>query len=179
MDRRDTLEDAARLLSVHAHAKGLEVTLADRSRICRRPSQGDAGRIRQILLNLGGNAVKFTHKGEARSRSACFERGAGRVRSLRSARHRHRHSRRPHQALFSPFTQVDSSTTRRFGGTGLGLPIARRLVDLMGGEVGVTSREGAGSTFLVHRALQAGSSGDRRVLGAVDIDQRQARAGGR
>jgi PAS domain S-box-containing protein len=147
MDVRDTVEDVARLLSIQAHAKGLEVialldpSLPDRVR-------GDAGRLRQILLNLGGNAVKFTPKGEVSIECKVAhkdERGvmvrceirdtgigipAGRINSL-----------------FTAFTQVDSSTTRRFGGTGLGLSIVKRLVALMGGEVGVSSEEGAGSTF--------------------------------
>ena len=147
MDVRDTVEDVARLLSIQAHAKGLEVialldpSLPDRVR-------GDAGRLRQILLNLGGNAVKFTQKGEVSIECKVAhkdERGvmvrcevrdtgigipAGRVNSL-----------------FTAFTQVDSSTTRRFGGTGLGLSIVKRLVALMGGEAGVSSEEGAGSTF--------------------------------
>ena len=64
MDLRDTLEDVARLLSVQAHAKGLELTLQDRSAACPTVIKGDAGRLRQILLNLGGNAVKFTQQGE-------------------------------------------------------------------------------------------------------------------
>jgi two-component system sensor histidine kinase/response regulator len=147
MDVRDTVEDVARLLSIQAHAKGLEViALLDPSlpnRVC-----GDAGRLRQILLNLGGNAVKFTQKGEVSIECKVAhqdERGvmvrcevrdtgmgipAGRV-----------------NALFTAFTQGDASTTRRFGGTGLGLSIVKRLVALMGGEVGVSSDEGVGSTF--------------------------------
>jgi len=147
MDVRDTVEDVARLLSIQAHAKGLEVIalldpgLPDRVR-------GDAGRLRQILLNLGGNAVKFTQKGEVSIECKVVHKDehgvmvrcevrdtgmgipAGRI-----------------DALFTAFTQVDSSTTRRFGGTGLGLSIVKRLVSLMGGEAGVSSEEGAGSTF--------------------------------
>lgn len=147
MDLRDTLEDVARLLSVQAHAKGLEVTLQIDPDL---PSaiQGDAGRIRQILLNLGGNAVKFTPKGEvslalsvlSNDAQGVFVRCEVRDTGIGIPADRIK-------ALFSPFTQVDSSTTRRFGGTGLGLSIVRRLVDLMGGDVGVTSREGKGSTF--------------------------------
>jgi two-component system, sensor histidine kinase and response regulator len=147
IDVRDTVEDVARLLAIQAHPKGLEViALIDPS----LPDlvRGDAGRLRQVLLNLGGNAVKFTQKGEVSieckvahkdERSVmvrCEVRDtgigipAGRV-----------------NALFKAFTQVDSSTTRRFGGTGLGLSIVNRLVELMGGEVGVSSEEGVGSTF--------------------------------
>ena len=147
MDIRDTVDDAARLLAIQAHAKGLEVIalidpgLPDLVR-------GDAGRLRQILLNLGGNAVKFTQKGEVSIeckvahkdekgvvvRCEVRDTGIG----IPAARV---------DALFTAFTQVDASTTRRFGGTGLGLSIVKRLVELMGGEVGVWSTEGAGSTF--------------------------------
>lgn len=147
MDLRDTLEDVARLLSVQAHAKGLEVTLQIDPDL-PAAVQGDAGRIRQILLNLGGNAVKFTEQGEvslalsvlANDAQGVFVRCEVRDTGIGIPADRI-------EALFSPFTQVDSSMTRRFGGTGLGLSIVRRLVELMGGDAGVTSREGAGSTF--------------------------------
>ena len=147
MDIRDTVEDAARLLAIQAHAKGLEViALIDPG----LPAlvRGDAGRLRQILLNLGGNAVKFTQKGEVSIECKvahkdekgvvvrCEVRDTGM--GIPAARV---------DALFTAFTQVDASTTRRFGGTGLGLSIVKRLVELMGGEVGVSSTEGAGSTF--------------------------------
>jgi two-component system sensor histidine kinase/response regulator len=147
MDLRDTVEDVARLLAVHAHAKGLEVTahvdpdLPDMLR-------GDPGRVRQILLNLGGNAVKFTQKGEVALDLQIVERDATGVRIRLEIRDTGVGI--PEQrlsALFQPFSQVDASTTRRFGGTGLGLSIVWRLVTLMGGEVGVTSQEGAGSVF--------------------------------
>jgi signal transduction histidine kinase/CheY-like chemotaxis protein len=150
VDLRDTLEDVARLLSIQAHAKGLEVTLQVDPAL---PSlvRGDSGRFRQILLNLGGNALKFTEHGEVslslevlespgasaqgtRVRCAVRDTGMG-IPADRL------------KTLFRPFTQVDSSTTRKFGGTGLGLSIVRRLVELMGGETGVDSVEGEGSTF--------------------------------
>jgi two-component system sensor histidine kinase/response regulator len=147
MDLRDTLEDVARLLAVQAHAKGLEVTAhidpALPDMLC-----GDPGRIRQILLNLGGNAVKFTHKGEVALELQLLqenENGA-RVRvEIRDTGVGIPEQRLP--ALFQPFSQVDTSTTRRFGGTGLGLSIVKRLVALMDGEVGVTSEPGVGSMF--------------------------------
>jgi len=147
IDVRDTVEDVARLLSIQAHAKGLEViALIDPS--LPDLARGDAGRLRQVLLNLGGNAVKFTQKGEVSIeckvahkdekgvtvRCEVRDTGVG----IPAARVK---------ALFTAFTQVDASTTRRFGGTGLGLSIVKRLVELMGGEVGVSSEEGAGSTF--------------------------------
>jgi two-component system sensor histidine kinase/response regulator len=147
MDLRDTVEDAARLLAIQAHAKSLEVTVCLDSSI-PDTVKGDAGRLRQILINLGGNAVKFTQHGEvsidvavvAQDRQGTLLRfevrdtGVG-IPADRIA------------ALFKPFSQIDASTTRKFGGTGLGLSIVKRLVELMGGESGVTSAEGAGSTF--------------------------------
>ena len=147
LDLRDTFEDVARLLSIQAHAKGLEVT-AQIDPSLPDFVKGDAGRIRQILLNLGGNAVKFTTQGEVSlevkvlktdelgTQVRCEVRDTGI--GIRAARL---------QSLFVPFMQVDASTTRKYGGTGLGLSIVRRLVELMGGETGVESVEGAGSTF--------------------------------
>ncbi len=147
MDLRDTVEDVARLLAMSAHAKGLEVIVQLDPKL---PAlvKGDAGRIRQILLNLGGNAVKFTSQGEislevkvigmdaqgTQVRCEVRDTGIG-IPPDRL------------QALFTPFTQVDSSTTRKYGGTGLGLSIVHRLVELMHGETGVTSEVGVGSTF--------------------------------
>jgi PAS domain S-box-containing protein len=147
IDIRDTVEDVARLLAIQAHAKGLEViALIDPS----LPDllRGDAGRLRQVLLNLGGNAVKFTQKGEVSIEckvSHKDEQGVMVRCEVRDTGVGIPASRV--NALFKAFTQVDASTTRRFGGTGLGLSIAKRLVELMGGEVGVSSEEGAGSTF--------------------------------
>jgi two-component system sensor histidine kinase/response regulator len=147
IDVRDTVEDVARLLAIQAHAKGLEViALLDPS----LPDlvRGDAGRLRQVLLNLGGNAVKFTQQGEVAIECKVVEKDVQGITircEVRDTGMGIPASRL--DALFKPFTQVDSSTTRRFGGTGLGLSIVRRLVDLMGGEVGVSSAPGAGSTF--------------------------------
>jgi len=147
MDIRDTIEDVARLLAIQAHPKGLEIialldpNLPDLMR-------GDAGRLRQILLNLGGNAVKFTQSGEVAIDCRVVQKDADGV--LIRCEIRDTGIGIPANrmnALFQAFTQVDASTTRRFGGTGLGLSIVKRLVDLMGGEVGVTSSEGTGSTF--------------------------------
>jgi two-component system, sensor histidine kinase and response regulator len=146
MDLRDTVENVARLVSVQAHAKGLELTVQIDPEL-PDSVKGDAGRVRQILLNLAGNAIKFTQRGEVSIEMRVIESGAGtrvhcEVRDtgigIPAGRLR---------ALFTPFTQVDASTTRKYGGTGLGLSIARRLVELMHGEAGVESVEGAGSTF--------------------------------
>ena len=147
VDLRGTLEDVARLLAVQAHAKGLEVT-AHLDPKLPHFVKGDAGRIRQVLLNLAGNAVKFTERGEVSIEINAIELDEESV--LVRCEVRDTGIGIPAerlQNLFKPFTQVDSSTTRRFGGTGLGLSIARHLVTLMGGEAGVSSEVGVGSTF--------------------------------
>ncbi|HVF16429.1 MAG TPA: response regulator [Steroidobacteraceae bacterium] len=147
MDMRDTIEDVARLLAIQAHAKGLEViALLDPS--LPDMVRGDAGRLRQILLNLGGNAVKFTQTGEVAIDCRVIDKDAKGL-MLRCEVRDTGIGIPPDRMdkLFQAFTQVDASTTRRFGGTGLGLSIVKKLVELMGGEVGLRSQEGMGSTF--------------------------------
>jgi signal transduction histidine kinase/CheY-like chemotaxis protein len=147
VDIRDLLEGVARLIAIPAHAKNLEVT-AYVDPAVPEFVQGDSGRLRQVLINLCGNATKFTQRGEialsvsvvaqdADSTTLRFE-----VRDTGLGIPEDRL-----HTLFKPFSQVDASTTRRFGGTGLGLSIVKRLAEMMGGEAGVLSRQGAGSTF--------------------------------
>ncbi len=146
MDLHDTVYEAGRLLAVQAHAKNLELTIEIDPAVPTRV-RGDAGRLRQILLNLGGNAVKFTERGEIAISVKMLSRDPTvglhfEIRDTGIGIPAHRI-----QSLFQPFSQVDSSTTRKFGGTGLGLSIVQRLVRLMGGESGVRSDEGRGSCF--------------------------------
>ncbi len=146
-DLRTTLEDIAELLAVKAQEKGLDLVCIvdpDVPRLLR----GDPGRLRQIFVNLGSNAVKFTHKGGVTLRA-----------SLDAQDQQHATVRLfvtdtgigipfdKQEGLFSPFTQVDSSTTRQYGGSGLGLAIAKQLTELMGGAMGLASEVGQGSTF--------------------------------
>jgi two-component system, sensor histidine kinase and response regulator len=147
VDLRDTFEDVSRLLSIQAHAKGLELTAQIDEKLPRFV-KGDAGRIRQILLNLAGNAIKFTAKGEVSLEIKVLATGETGT-TVRCEVHDTGIGIPADRlgSLFAPFMQVDTSTTRRFGGTGLGLSIVRRLVELMGGETGVESVEGAGSLF--------------------------------
>jgi CheY-like chemotaxis protein len=110
--------------------------------------KGDPSRLRQILTNLGGNAVKFTAAGEVAIEVDVLE--ASKTGTLVRFEVRDTGIGIPPDRLsklFQPFSQVDASTTRQFGGTGLGLSIVRRLVELMGGECGVSSQQGHGSTF--------------------------------
>jgi PAS domain S-box-containing protein len=151
---RDVVEDVSRLIAVQADTKGLEVTVrVDPS--TPEKSRGDAGRLRQILFNLCGNAVKFTLRGEISLEVIKVAApGSGHVLkfTVRDSGIGIPADRLP--SLFQPFTQVDASATRRFGGTGLGLSIVKRLAHLMDGETGVISEEGVGSTFWFTARLQ-------------------------
>jgi signal transduction histidine kinase/CheY-like chemotaxis protein len=147
MDLRSTLQDVARLVAIQARAKGLEVTAQIDPRL-PGSVKGDAGRIRQVLLNLAGNAVKFTTRGSVAIELNVTELASDTVQIRIEVRDTGIGiPEESLKTLFRPFTQVDSSMSRRFGGTGLGLSIAHRLVELMGGETGVTSELGVGSTF--------------------------------
>ncbi|CAO3399850.1 response regulator [Azospirillum palustre] len=148
------VEGVAETLAPAAGAKGLALlTYVDPA--IPQALLGDPVRLRQILFNLAGNAIKFTEAGrvvlraelespatgtETLLRIAVCDTGIGIAEATR-------------QRLFQPFTQAESSTTRRFGGTGLGLSISRRLAALMGGEIGVESEAGLGSTFWLRLPL--------------------------
>jgi two-component system, sensor histidine kinase and response regulator len=146
-DLREALGDALKTLALRAHQKGLELNCQVGLDV-PRVLAGDEGRLRQIVLNLAGNAIKFTERGEVNLSVAVESRAddvvvlhftvadtgvgvpADKVR-----------------LIFDPFTQADGSTTRKFGGTGLGLSISSRLVECMGGRIWAESEPGCGSTF--------------------------------
>jgi signal transduction histidine kinase/CheY-like chemotaxis protein len=147
IDLRRTIDEVAKLLSIQARGKDIEVITSVDPKL---PGfiHGDAGRLRQILLNLGSNAVKFTQQGEVRVVLDVLERDDRTVTVRCEVRDTGIGIPADRcDGLFKPFTQVDSSMTRKFGGTGLGLSIARRLVELMDGDTGVASEVGKGSTF--------------------------------
>jgi two-component system sensor histidine kinase/response regulator len=141
------VEEVAELVADPAQQKGLEL-LAYSSPDLPAGLRGDPSRLRQVLLNLASNAVKFTEDGEVIVRATLDHRTAD-VAVVRFEITDTGIGIDPADAerLFAPFSQADSSTTRRFGGTGLGLAICRQLVDAMGGDLGVDSRIGHGSTF--------------------------------
>jgi signal transduction histidine kinase/CheY-like chemotaxis protein/HPt (histidine-containing phosphotransfer) domain-containing protein len=121
---------------------------------------GDPLRIQQVLMNLVGNALKFTSCGEVVVAVRCLSAGASRLRLRFEVRDTGIGMSGEEQGrLFTPFTQADTSTTRRYGGTGLGLSICKRLVGLMGGEIGVASLPGGGSTFHFELPLERGFAG--------------------
>jgi len=146
-DIRATLEDVAELLSMQAHEKKLEFIYHIAPEV-HTFVRGDPGRLRQILINLGTNAIKFTARGQVavevrlESETADHVKVRFEVRDTGIGIPADRIG-----LLFTAFQQMDASTTRRFGGTGLGLAIAKRLAERMGGEIGVSSVKGRGSTF--------------------------------
>ena len=150
---RELVEDTLLTLALRAHQKGLELA-------CHIPPVvpdkliGDPVRLRQILTNLVGNAIKFTERGEVVVRVA--------VESAESQPFLHFSvsdtgigiAKDKHDLIFEAFTQADNSTTRTYGGTGLGLTISARLVQIMGGRIWVESEPGAGSTFHFTASIQ-------------------------
>jgi signal transduction histidine kinase/DNA-binding NarL/FixJ family response regulator len=155
-DVRNAIEDAVALMASKAGEKGITL-VAEIDAAVPTYLRGDPGRLRQVLLNLIGNSVKFTENGGvtvivrnlpsadgvARMRVGIRDTGIG-------------ISKEAQARLFGSFVQADSSISRRFGGTGLGLAISRRLVNAMGGEIGVDSEPGKGSEFHFELALPVG-----------------------
>jgi len=164
-DLSDLLDDFSATLAVRAHEKGLEL-LCSVDPAVPTLLYGDPGRLRQILTNLAGNAIKFTSVGEVVIRVSVVEEGPG-IRNQESEDGVGKEPLNRESVLlrfavsdtgigipndkldhiFDKFSQVDASTTRRYGGTGLGLAISKQLAELMGGEIGVETKEGNGSEF--------------------------------
>ena len=153
LDPRALIEGVARLLRPQADAKNLELIVE------AEPDVGwvvsDPVRLRQALFNLVGNAVKFTLKGQVTIRAHLRQREAGQMLRLEIADTGVGIPEVVQPRIFTRFDQGDASTTRRFGGSGLGLSITQRLAEMMGGTVGFASTEGLGSVFWLEVAAQS------------------------
>jgi two-component system sensor histidine kinase/response regulator len=169
-DLGEVLDKTLEMMAIRAHEKGLELALRIAPEI---PTAlvGDPARLRQVLINLIGNAIKFTEQGEvivrverdpadaaaSALRFAVCDTGIGIPEETR-------------ELIFAPYSQVDTSTTRKFGGTGLGLAISRRVVELMQGRIWAESSIGAGSTFYFTARFAVGSKPPLRVpSGPMDL----------
>jgi signal transduction histidine kinase/CheY-like chemotaxis protein len=146
-DLRSAVEEALDLFAEPAHRKGLELGCLLNAQV-PTALRGDPGRLRQILVNLTGNALKFTQQGEVMIHVTRGEERADRAVIEFAVTDTGIGIAPEAQArLFKPFSQADTSTTRKFGGTGLGLAICKQLVEQMGGQIGIDSVPGQGSTF--------------------------------
>jgi PAS domain S-box-containing protein len=149
IDLRRLMEDIGEMMALRAHAKQLDFVVRVSPGLPERVS-GDPTRLRQILVNLVGNAIKFTDAGQILVQVEPAESGQFRFSVSDTG------IGIPAEKLgsiFDSFSQADTSTTRKYGGTGLGLSICKRLVELMGGDISVTSTPGLGSTFSFTVAL--------------------------
>ena len=167
--RLDTLIDKTiSSLDVLARQKGIELK-KEGEKIQGICLKGDPYRLRQILTNLIGNAIKFTDKGEVRVKVEVEGEAPDKITLLFSVKDTGIGIPKDKQKLlFKKFSQADSSITRRFGGTGLGLAICKNLVELMGGEIGVESEEGKGSTFWFRLTLKKGNEDAEGCKGSHD-----------
>jgi two-component system sensor histidine kinase/response regulator len=153
-DLRYAVESVVELVAHEARQKGLELACSVSPDLPAR-LRGDPGRLRQVLTNLVGNAVKFTQRGEVVLRAELVQKTERDV-SVRFTVSDTGIGIAPERLgrLFQSFSQGDSSTTRRYGGTGLGLVISKRLCELMGGDIGVESKPGEGSVFWCKMVLE-------------------------
>ncbi len=174
-DLHEMLDSFSDLISFKTEEKGLEFTSYLTPDV---PGwvNGDPGRLRQILINLAGNAVKFTHEGEICVSGELKEDFGDSFLLLFKIRDTGIGIPPERQEkLFQEFTQVDASTTRKYGGTGLGLAICKKLSHMMGGEIGIESAPGEGSTFwFTVRMKKAKSIPQRKNLSHIRLDKKHA-----
>ena len=171
-----TVKEVMAWSSLRARTKGIEISaiLPPRQPM---PIQGDPVRLRQILTNLVGNAIKFTEKGRIIVRMRVADDSQGSLK-LEFSVEDTGIGIPPEQRerLFESFTQGDNSTTRKYGGTGLGLAISRQLVELLGGEIGLESEKGKGSTFWFTTVFEKLPAEEHAAATATDSSEQQIEA---
>ena len=158
------IEGAVNLFRIRAKEKNIELTLSISSDL-PDSAVGDPMRLRQIISNLISNAVKFTSQGRIRVKASMGKVTDNEIILLIAVNDTGIGiGKEDLEKLFQPFSQVDSSLTRQYGGTGLGLSICKRIVELMGGEIGVKSRRGLGSTFYVSIPLSKYKGSEESIV---------------
>jgi len=159
------VEEVVELLGPRAQAKGLEICCYVDERLPARVV-GDAARLRQVLFNLAGNAIKFTEQGGV---SIIVEPGAANTIAIAVHDTGIGISDPDQSRIFLEFEQADSGSTRKFGGTGLGLTISKRIIESMGGSIAVESTPGQGATFRVTVPLPGNAEADESALTVPDL----------
>jgi signal transduction histidine kinase/DNA-binding response OmpR family regulator/HPt (histidine-containing phosphotransfer) domain-containing protein len=160
-DLRSRLEEVIEIVAVAAHDKGLELVILFDEGVPDK-ALGDAPKLRQVLMNLVGNAIKFTEKGKIVVRVLAYPvKGVTFDLQISVSDTGIGIPEEDQENIFTQFTQADSSSSKKYEGSGLGLTISRHFVELMGGEIEVESAQGGGSTFTF--TVELGSSGDART----------------
>ena len=166
---RDCMEATLKTLALRADEKKLEL-LCEIAHEVPEVAQGDSGRLRQVLVNLVGNAIKFTDQGEvALSVQREVQGGDDRLLRFTVADTGIGIPPEKQKMIFDPFTQADTSTTRKYGGTGLGLTISLRLVNMMGGRIWVESAAGRGTQF--HFTVQFRHAGGKAPIETIALPE--------
>jgi two-component system sensor histidine kinase/response regulator len=169
-DLRDSLAGSLKTISVRADEKGLEL-LCEVASDVPDVVMGDPSRLRQIVLNLVGNAIKFTHEGEVTLRVACLEKNDQECKlQFTVADTGIGIPAEKQKTIFEAFSQADTSTTRKYGGTGLGLTISTRLVELMSGKMWLESEVGKGTQFHFTIKLAVGNAQELEVGTSVPAE---------
>lgn len=158
LDVVQVVEGAAELLAEKAHQKNLTLMTFIEPQL-ERSLRGDPTRLRQVILNLVSNAIKFTHKGEVFVHAMSDRKDDHEFVKILVKDSGIGIPKEAQAQIFSPFTQADNSVTRQYGGTGLGLTICRKLVELMNGEIHLESTEGKGTTIWFTFPLERASDG--------------------
>jgi PAS domain S-box-containing protein len=159
---RETLEGTMKSLALRGDEKGLEL-LCEVAPEVPETMRGDFSRVRQVVVNLVGNAIKFTKQGEVALKVYVeAEEGTNRVLHFEISDTGIGIPSEKLTSIFAPFTQADASTTRKYGGTGLGLTISKRLVDMMGGKIWVESEVGRGTQF--HFTVRLGVADTKPIV---------------